>query len=232
MIYVISYFTLYIIIIQCIIYIYNILTPRERGWSWHFTADHPTKAAHRQKLDDALRYLQLLPSDAGRILTPSAAAQVPQQAPVEPGDLLFGLEISWHWNEGGDDKWLNQWTYSFLIYLRHNVTRIYIYIHLLVNLDFRGFICLIGGYMFWSFSFSHVFLVWVNCQAAKQQCKACRQDWAGTIWIYFPCWSIQYILFILQWFVPAKGSGWWSFRWRCETKSPQNLPQNLPTFAA
>eukprot|EP00435_Cladocopium_sp_Y103_P031465 s620_g8.t1 len=35
-----------------------------------------TTAAHRQKLDDALRYLQLLPSDAGRILTPSAAAQI------------------------------------------------------------------------------------------------------------------------------------------------------------
>jgi len=38
-----------------------------------------TEAAHRQKLDDALRYLQLLPSDAGRILTPSAAAQARQK---------------------------------------------------------------------------------------------------------------------------------------------------------
>lgn len=35
-----------------------------------------TTAANRQKLDDALRYLQLLPSDAGRVVTPSAAAQI------------------------------------------------------------------------------------------------------------------------------------------------------------
>ena len=33
------------------------------------------EAAHRQKLDDALHYLQLLPNDATRLLTPSAASQ-------------------------------------------------------------------------------------------------------------------------------------------------------------
>ena len=47
-----------------------------------------TEAAHRQKLDDALRYLQLLPSDAGRIcriLTPSAAAQARQKRAGDRG---------------------------------------------------------------------------------------------------------------------------------------------------
>lgn len=69
------------------------------------------EAAHRQKLDDALHYLQLLPNDATRLLTPSAASQAKL---LKPGSKwmkgIDGIDFSFEFPD-----WSNEAAKFFLI---------------------------------------------------------------------------------------------------------------------